>query len=173
MGGHDDDCDWSHVTLNVAWRRKEWALALGGATLFVIVSKETVFMTRLHWPCCLNSKNFAKKWYRNRNYYWKGLKLNSNKIVWTRPHPFPSTAHFICSFMTIQSEKYTSGERCEQMFGLQAISKPQKVSLLINLLHNKSWYNDLMTFLVALAMGTMYCVTVIQFIPEALGKSTH
>ena len=27
-----------------------------------------------------------------------------------------------------------------------------------------------MTFLVALAMGTMYCVTVIQFIPEALGK---
>ena len=41
---------------------------------------------------------------------------------------------------------------------------------MINLLHNKSWYNDLMTFLVALAMGTMYCVTVIQFIPEALGK---
>ena len=28
-----------------------------------------------------------------------------------------------------------------------------------------------MTFLVALAMGTMYCVTVIQFIPEALGKT--
>ena len=28
-----------------------------------------------------------------------------------------------------------------------------------------------MTFLVALAMGTMYCVTVIQFIPEALGKN--
>ena len=48
MGGHDDDCDWSHVTLNAAWRRKEWALALGGATLFVIVSKETVFVTRLH-----------------------------------------------------------------------------------------------------------------------------
>ena len=29
-----------------------------------------------------------------------------------------------------------------------------------------------MTFLVALAMGTMYCVTVIQFIPEALGKTS-
>ena len=53
------------------------------------------------------------------------------------------------------------------------MNKPQKVSLLINLLHNKSWYNDLMTFLVALAMGTMYCVTVIQFIPEALGKSIY
>ena len=42
MGSYDDDCDWSHVTLNATWRRKEWALALGGATLFVIVSKETV-----------------------------------------------------------------------------------------------------------------------------------
>ena len=42
MGGYDDDCDLSHVILNVSWRRKEWALALGGATLFVIVSKETV-----------------------------------------------------------------------------------------------------------------------------------
>ena len=30
-----------------------------------------------------------------------------------------------------------------------------------------------MTFLVALAMGTMYCVTVIQFIPEALGKRPY
>ena len=41
MGSYDDDCDWSHVTLNAAWRRKEWALALGGATLFVIVSDAT------------------------------------------------------------------------------------------------------------------------------------
>ena len=45
-----------------------------------------------------------------------------------------------------------------------------KVSLLLNLLHKKSWYTDLMTFLVALSMGTMYCVTLAQFIPEAFGK---
>ena len=61
MGSYDDDCDWSHVTLNAAWRRKEWALALGGATLFVIVSKETVFITGLHSPRCVNSKNYAKR----------------------------------------------------------------------------------------------------------------
>ena len=46
-----------------------------------------------------------------------------------------------------------------------------KVSLLLNLLHKKSWYTDLMTFLVALSMGTMYCVTLAQFIPEAFGES--
>ena len=45
-----------------------------------------------------------------------------------------------------------------------------KVSLLLNLLHKKSWFTDLMTFLVALSMGTMYCVTLVQFIPEAFGK---
>ena len=46
-----------------------------------------------------------------------------------------------------------------------------KISLLLNLLHKKSWYTDLMTFLVALSMGTMYCVTLAQFIPEAFGES--
>ena len=46
-----------------------------------------------------------------------------------------------------------------------------KISLLLNLLHKKSWYTDLMTFLVALSMGTMYCVTLVQFIPEAFGES--
>ena len=45
-----------------------------------------------------------------------------------------------------------------------------KVSLVLNLLHKKSWYTDLMTFLVALSMGTMYCITLVQFIPEAFGK---
>jgi len=48
-----------------------------------------------------------------------------------------------------------------------------KVSLLLNLLHKKSWYTDLMTFLVALSMGTMYCVTLAQFIPEAFGLHTE
>ena len=45
-----------------------------------------------------------------------------------------------------------------------------KISLLLNLLHKKSWYTDLMTFLVALSMGTMYCITLAQFIPEAFGE---
>ena len=45
-----------------------------------------------------------------------------------------------------------------------------KVSLLLNLLHKKRWYTDLMTFLVSLSMGTMYCITLVQFIPEAFGE---
>ncbi len=32
----------------------------------------------------------------------------------------------------------------------------------------KPWYTDLMTYLIALAMGTMLCVTVFQLIPESL-----
>ena len=32
----------------------------------------------------------------------------------------------------------------------------------------KPWYTELMTFLIALAMGTMFCVTIYQLIPEAL-----
>jgi len=48
-----------------------------------------------------------------------------------------------------------------------------KVSLVLNLLHKKSWYTDLMTFLVALSMGTMYCITLAQFIPEAFGLHTE
>ena len=46
-----------------------------------------------------------------------------------------------------------------------------KISLLVNHLHKKSWYTDLMAFLVALSMGTMYCITLAQFIPEAFGGS--
>ena len=41
-----------------------------------------------------------------------------------------------------------------------------QVTLLLNPLMNKRWYADLMTFLIALAMGTMFCVTVFQLIPE-------
>ena len=59
MGEYDDDCDWSHVTLNTAWRRKEWALALGGATLFVIVSKETVLYHRNYMKFIIKSTFFA------------------------------------------------------------------------------------------------------------------
>ena len=33
---------------------------------------------------------------------------------------------------------------------------------------SKSWYSELMTFLMALAMGTMLSVTIFQLIPEAL-----
>lgn len=43
-----------------------------------------------------------------------------------------------------------------------------KVTLLLNPIMGKSWYTDLMTYLIALAMGTMLCVTVFQLIPEAL-----
>ena len=46
-----------------------------------------------------------------------------------------------------------------------------KISLLVNHLHEKSWYTDLMAFLVALSLGTMYCITLAQFIPEAFGGS--
>lgn len=35
-------------------------------------------------------------------------------------------------------------------------------------LMSKSWYSELMTFLMALAMGTMLSVTIFQLIPEAL-----
>ena len=45
-----------------------------------------------------------------------------------------------------------------------------KVSLLLNLLSRKWFYAELMTFLVSLAMGTMYCITIFQFIPESLGE---
>ena len=48
-----------------------------------------------------------------------------------------------------------------------------KVSLLLNLLGRKWWYAELMTFLVSLAMGTMYCITIFQFIPESLGELNH
>ena len=41
-----------------------------------------------------------------------------------------------------------------------------KVTLLLNPIMGKSWYTDLMTYLIALAMGTMLCVTVFQLIPE-------
>ena len=42
------------------------------------------------------------------------------------------------------------------------------VTLLLNPLMKKPWYTELMTFLIALAMGTMFCVTIYQLIPEAL-----
>ena len=48
------------------------------------------------------------------------------------------------------------------------ISSSQSVN---HLLTKKSWYADLMVFLVALSMGTMYCITLAQFIPEAFGES--
>ncbi|CBY39503.1 unnamed protein product, partial [Oikopleura dioica] len=43
-----------------------------------------------------------------------------------------------------------------------------KVTLLLNPIMGKPWYTDLMTYLIALAMGTMLCVTVFQLIPESL-----
>ena len=48
------------------------------------------------------------------------------------------------------------------------ISSSQSVN---HLLTKKSWYKDLMVFLYALSMGTMYCITLAQFIPEAFGES--
>ena len=45
------------------------------------------------------------------------------------------------------------------------------VRLLLNLLSKKWWYAELMTFFIALSMGTMYCITIFQFIPESLGES--
>ena len=45
---------------------------------------------------------------------------------------------------------------------------PRKVTLLLNPFMDKPWYIELMTFLIALAMGTMFCVTIYQLIPESL-----
>lgn len=42
------------------------------------------------------------------------------------------------------------------------------MTLLLNPIMGKPWYTDLMTYLIALAMGTMLCVTVFQLIPESL-----
>ena len=47
-------------------------------------------------------------------------------------------------------------------------STTKTVTLLLGPLEKKSWYTELMTFLIALAMGTMFCVTIYQLIPEAL-----
>ena len=43
-----------------------------------------------------------------------------------------------------------------------------KVSLLLHFIEDKKWYGDFMTFGVTLAMGTMFSVTIFQFIPESL-----
>ena len=38
----DYDCNWNEVTQGDEWKKWEWALAMGGATIFVIVSKVEV-----------------------------------------------------------------------------------------------------------------------------------
>ena len=39
----DYTCDWDEVSSGDEWKKYEWALAMGGATIFVIVSKVMVF----------------------------------------------------------------------------------------------------------------------------------
>ena len=72
-----------------------------------------------------------------------------------------------CDF---ESAEWAKKELGLAMGGATLFVFVSKVSLLLNLLHKKKWYTDLMTFLVSLSMGTMYCVTLAQFIPEAFGK---
>ena len=54
------------------------------------------------------------------------------------------------------------------LIGATVFVATSKVSLLLHFIEDKRWYGDFMTFAVTLAMGTMFAVTIFQFIPESL-----
>lgn len=54
------------------------------------------------------------------------------------------------------------------MVGATIFVLTSKVALLLHCIDDKKWYGEFMTFVITLAMGTMYCVTIFQFIPESL-----
>ena len=41
-----------------------------------------------------------------------------------------------------------------------------KVTTFLQKLEDKTWYKDFITFLIAMSMSTMFCMTVFQLIPE-------
>ena len=57
---------------------------------------------------------------------------------------------------------------CLSLIGATVFVAASKVSLLLHFIEDKRWYGDFMTFAVSLAMGTMFAVTIFQFIPESL-----
>ena len=44
-----------------------------------------------------------------------------------------------------------------------------KVTSILQKFEHKNWYQDLITFLIAMSMSTMFCMTVFQLIPEGTG----
>ena len=73
-----------------------------------------------------------------------------------------------CDLANVDNLKLEQAEWLVGMIGATIFVLVSKVTLLLSPLMKYKWYAELMTYLMALAMGTMLCVTIFQLIPEAL-----
>ena len=73
-----------------------------------------------------------------------------------------------CDLSNVDNLKLEQAEWLVGMIGATIFVLVSKVTLLLSPLMKYKWYAELMTYLMALAMGTMLCVTIFQLIPEAL-----
>ena len=79
--------------------------------------------------------------------------------------------NFDISECNFESDQWFKFELALAAIGILVYICAAQVPRILDCFHDKEWYDEFMTFLIALSMGTMYCVTLAQFIPEAFGKA--